>query len=67
MSWNKEENGTEGETPILALGIREFHLIIFTPIKRLKFIGSWFVERSQTFIQYCQIESGLLCSLGVWQ
>ena len=59
-SWNKEENGTERETPILALGICEFHLIIFTPIKRLKFIGSCFLERSANFYSVLSDRVGVI-------
>ena len=30
--------------------LREIHKVIFSPIKRLKLIGSWFLERSQKLI-----------------
>ena len=45
----RENNGSEKETPSLALGICEFTKVIFRSIKSLKLIGSWFPERPANF------------------
>ena len=43
-----------GKRPVQSLGYVNFTKVIFRPIKRLKFIGSWFPDTSAKFYSGCQ-------------
>ena len=42
----RENNGWRVQRPVSPLGYLNFTKVIFRPIKRLKLIRSWFLERS---------------------
>jgi len=58
--------GQRVKRPVKPLGYANFTKVIFRPIERLKFIGSWFPEKSSKFYSVLSRENNALsCSLGV--
>ena len=64
----RQNNQTEGEKPSPALGICElFYHVIFRPIKRLKFIGNLFSEKSaKLYSGFSRRNSTVVITIYFW-